>query len=261
MKFLKFDDVVRDICSSMGDDNASGYLRVARQLRRTLEMLNLTVYQTYETQEFEIGSNLTIKMPDETLEVQKVGIISEGQLVIMGYNNHIRRAAKITNDAATSCTCGGKTETIVVETVKTEDVLNSCPVCCFQNVSWNNCLYGEIYGIRPDRFPNGEYRWDRNTNLVEFGSGWDIKAGSKVWIEYKTALNTADYQEIPSEIYFCLLFFVQYILSVSTNPGAANFLMTEFRRHYNQLKVFYQRRNIEDYFGDVISNFSASVKR
>lgn len=249
-RFIKFDTLVRDICSGMGDDSARRYQPVARQLRRTLEMMNLYVYQTYESKEFEIGENLTVAMPTETIEVQKVGIVENGQLVIMGYNDRIRRPEE-------SCTCGGQSTT----TTSTTSTDGFCPICTFQNVYWNGGMLPEVYGVRPDRFPNGEYRWDRNRNLLEFGSGRDISAGSKVWVEYKLPLGTDDLQSIPSEMYFTLLFYVQYILLGATDPGRSNYAMTEFRRHYHQLKTFYQRRNLEDYCAALVSGFTSTTKK
>lgn len=245
----------------MGDDNAKYYLRVSKQLRRVLDMMNLTVYQTYETKEFEIGLNLTVSLPDETLEVQKVGIIQDGELVIMGYNDNIRRAAAAENDAKNACTCGGQSTTTSVVTTSTTSDNSYCPVCCFQNVHWDGRVYGEMYGVRPDRFQNGTYRWDRNTNSLEFGTGYDIESGSKVWVEYKVSLNKGDYNEIPSEMYLCLAFLVMYLVYFVVDRNLSADAMTEFRRHYHQLKLFYQRRNIEDYFAAIAHNFSASVKK
>lgn len=261
MRFMTFDADVRDICSAMGDDNARMYPRVGKQLRRILDLMNLTTYQTYSTDEFEIGENLNIDLPDNVMEVQKVGVIVDGQLVVMGYNDKIRRSATAEYDAKNGCTCGGKKETTVTSPETTSTSNDYCPVCCFQNVNWGGRMYGEIYGIRPDRFQNGTYRWDRNTNTLEFGSGYDIDAGSKVWVEYKSSLKKSDYNEIQSEMYFCLMFMVQYVLNAASNPQLSAYAMTEFRRHHHQLKTFYQRRNIEDYFDAVVSNYSASLKK
>jgi len=223
MRFRTISDVARDICAiALGDPEGTKLAVCARTLRNVLDELNVHINANIVTKRFEIADNFTLGMPNDTMDVLKVGALTDnGRLRIMGVDEGIKRDVP-----TTGCSCSS-TESSDTETL--------CSACCFHNAAWGSS-YGELYGYRPPTFPNGMFRYNKRDNRIEFSSGYDVSAGAEVVVEYRAALGGEEYNLIPAEIVNALTFRVSEILNMSSRPGVAQANYQAFARSYYAYK-------------------------
>jgi hypothetical protein len=219
----------------MQDPDFRGLAGVVRVMSSVLDELNLhDGIEYYRSEVMEIDDNLTISLPKDCINVMKVGVVGQDAKVrVMGNDDRIRRKGLADTN---KCTCDDTTDDI-------------CTACTFCNVWWGNSYFGELYGAKSVEFANGSYRYDRPRNALEFGSGYDISAGAKILVEYKSALDGEGYNMIPSENAMAVAFRTIMALSASVAPGRAQYAEHQFKVSWAMLK----RRKINNNPLDLIA--------
>lgn len=218
MKFRTIRDVALDLCAfHLGDPEGAKAALAVRALRTVLDELSIHINANIVSKYFTISDNYTIQMPQDTMDVLKVGVVdSNNRIRIMGRDEGIRRDIQ----AIPGCSCTSETATDEV-----------CPACSFHNFFWEG-KYGvrEFYGYRQPQFQNGTYRYNEKENRIEFGSGYDIDADAQVLVEYREAYGANEYNLIPAP--FAVAIMHKAAALIDMRPGAAAAHMNEFRRAY-----------------------------
>lgn len=215
-----------------GDHEASGYGPMMRFVVMSLQDLNLGVIPNVKTESMPILGNFTVELPEHCVDVLKVGKMNGSVIQVFGEDKNIRR-----NVSEARCTCPND--------VDVEAGTAVCPACTFHGF-YSGGEYGELYGMRMPQFQNGKFRYNRELNRLEFGSGYDVYEGSHVVVEYRSALMPGDAQMIPVEAQQVIL---QRTLAFAhmNVPGKANFHLQQFRMEYERLKSLYNRMTIYDW--------------
>lgn len=211
MKYVSASNIVSNICAiHLDDEQQRNAGRVIRTLGIVLSEFAITAGMTIVSKDFVLQGN-TLKMPDDCVEVFKVGVICNGHVRMMGSDNTIKAG----------CSCEGS---------------DTCAGCTFYNYVSGSLYKGEMYGRRAPQFENGTYRWDTASGRIEFGSGYDVFDGSKIIVEYRSSLTEDVLDVIPAHYELAITHKVLAHFFAVSNPSAAQFNMREFQRHFAQLK-------------------------
>lgn len=220
MKFRTFNSVVQDICAiNLNDERGRKAGLVGRTLRNVLSEWSFYLPMAVKAQFFPISSAFTIQLPTDCLVVSKVGVMCGDRLKLFGRNEDVWRQ---TGEPLCSC-----------DVVSTDAASSSCAACTFHNVQFGN-KYGEAYAYRSDPWAGGEYRYDSQTNTLQFSSGDDVAEGMQVLVEYKCD-DASTFALIPSTWVNLLGFRVAQILNISVNGGVAQLNEREYQRSYSGL--------------------------
>ena len=222
-------DVARDLCSfHLGDPQGTKLGLAVRAVRNIMDELSLHIPISIRSAAFEISDSLTIQMPVDCQEVLKVGVLgSDNRIRIMGRDQNIRLDVQPANH---TCACGSTEAT-------TAEAASECDACCFHGFYSDKYGVGELYGYRPDYFPNGRYRYNAKMNRIEFSSGYDVAAGSEVVVEYRDAMGANDYNLIPAPAVVAITHKAAAMLMTTSKSGAAQLHMNEFRRAWSAYKA------------------------
>lgn len=267
-RYMTFQNVVRDICDFRGDSEAKSYIRVSKALRHALNEVR-TLSPCFDTGlksvEIIIGANLMASLPDDFVVETKVGVrLCDGHIRLMGKDGNL------TLPAERECSCS---------TEPCHDNLPpaACPSCTFFNFSgpvgvntgygWgvgatyvrDSYMYGELYGVNPRQWSQGRY--SVHAQDIIFGSGYDVKEGAKVYIEYISSLGTADAFVIPAEAFDCLFYKTMQTLDMHSAPGKAQAYFQQYRIAMNTLKRIHDNLTPEDFAAALRSRYSSTVQR
>lgn len=214
-------DVARIVCTMAGDTTFDTVVATGRLVSSVMDELGLLVLPFYRSEIYTIEDNMTVSLPKDCLLVEKVGVLDcDGRVLWMGRDMNLRVQAK---NEAEKCTCDADTQ-------------DPCPVCDFRNVFIGGMWRGEMYGRRTAEFINGMFRYDRQRNVIEFGSGYDTDPGTQVLVEYKSELTPGEYQSVPNDHVLMLAFRTSQLLNLNARPASAQAFEREFRRSMNMLK-------------------------
>ena len=263
-RFDTFDQVVRDICSYLGDDTANElYIKVARFLGRALEQLNLHMIPTIKSTFLTIGDNMSADLPNDILTLSKVGVCDhKNEIRLIGRNDKLCLPEK--EPVFNCCDCKEETDSSG-KSVKSP----GCNSCTFHNVIgsavqldgyiFDNVNY--LYGRAPVMFKNGTYRYDESNNRLIFGAGCDIEVGAKILVEYNSAMDSREYQLIPRKAYMCLQHRVAFLVQSERNPQKAEFNFRKFRIEWDMLKRTYATYTLEDFLASLRRGYFSAPKR
>ncbi len=226
-KYDTLDSLTRDICAiGFNDPEARDYLMVSRAVHRAVEQLNFLISPPIKTQELTINDNYTVDLPSDAVDVLKVGIITDGIIRIMGRNDHLYNLEVIQDEADYGCSCNETEETTTTTTTQ-----QACMACTF-----HNSPNGELYGLRPKMFQNGQYRYDPIYNRLIMGSGYDIETGGKVVVEYISMTTADDLCLIDKRLFPCIRQRVVSWLKQNSSPTESRIADQLFKREYSLAK-------------------------
>lgn len=224
--FLRLDSFVRDVCAIMDDVDAKGYAKCVRITRSTLAELNMLL-PYIKSELFAVSENMTIVLPEGVIDVLKVGYMNNyGRLIAIDKDDALR--VELTNQG---CESEPDEE---AEGVRLQ----------FHNFLGNE--YGEVYGYRVKESGLGTWRFNRDTQRVEVGSGSHVFPGAELAIEYRTALDDSEALLIPAEAEPALRWKVLQMMNFSKNLGASQVALSNFAVAYRQLQDRYRRYSLED---------------
>jgi hypothetical protein len=105
--FVTFDELVRMICSYLNDDEASKlYVKVTRFLALALEDLALKTLPNVKSVILPIEDNFTINLPDDFLDIVKVGVCCHNrEIKLLGRNRSLCKTSFPKPAVIECCTC------------------------------------------------------------------------------------------------------------------------------------------------------------
>lgn len=246
MRFLPVDTLVRTICAANGDTVGSDYARTLRLLQVSMRELNLFI-PVIRSELFTIGTDYTVQLPDYVVDILKVGALTESTNEIrhLGRNERLRVGQQNIAAAEEACTCGGSSAS--TSTTSTDIVDGGwCAFCGFNNVWLGGRYFGEFYGRRPNNFPNGTWRFDRDLNKIELGSGTDVTVGGKLLVEFRSSLTEPEYAQFPYECEQPLMWRTLQLLN-QAQPGVAMGQFQQFKITFTQMQERYKRYTADDW--------------
>lgn len=209
--------LAQEICDfDLNDADRQNMSRVITAVSNSLTELNYHIGFNIISREFEMPANYQIEVPDDCIEVIKVGTFCNGYIQVFGLNNKL---------VSPETACGCKAD-------------ENCPACTFHGeyqTSYRN-YYGEAYGTKRTQFPNGFYRWDRQQRRLIFGSGSEIFEGSRIIVEYQTSLNMEGVKLIPDEYKPIIKYKALSLYFEGPNPGQSQFYYRKFVSQVDILK-------------------------
>lgn len=221
MRYKSLDSTIRDILSSIDDQDAKGYLKMYRIMINQLKMLDLHVQLSDPRHIVTVGSNLTYDMPDDCITVPRVSYLGKDKVLYP-----IGKLDNLYGDE-TNKLCD---DPLTVSEDEDESV--------FTDLNFDMLGYGEIFYAREKYWVEGMYRYNKDLNRLEFVQGSQAYSGAKLVAHYKSA-NT-NKAEIPVELYnvvrsACLWHWYQ-----GSNPGLSDRHRQELKMHvrnYNDLQA------------------------
>ena len=260
-QFVTFDEQVRLICSYLGDDEASKlYTKVSRFLGLALEDLSLKVLPNIKSAALTINDNLTIDLPDDFLEVSKVGVCcGNREIRLLGRNHDLCKAAFPKPPAIQCCTCD-KEET------DSTTAQACCPACTFHNfssvggVGYRDSFLtgygGYLYGYQPkQQFIGGTYDIDLHNNRLLLGDGCNVSPGSMLVVEYSAALSGKGFVLIPRKARTTLMYKTAHLIRDKQTD------LRSFKREFLELKRSYDKYTLQDWMAAIRRGYKLSPKR
>lgn len=230
MRFSSLDTVVRDTCSLMGDENAENYIRVARSARLVLEELHLLAIPYLKSDWYTISDNYTIALPDDCVQVMRVATLDHlNRVHILGEDPRLRRVKATEYEAPIAC----DNPDLEVQNTPSGTAYQTVT---FYNLNARGNYVGELYGKRERAFTDGVYRWDKQTNILELGSGSEICAGAQLLVEYKSDFGEDMHRLVPQEWSIAISYRIMQLLSAWKDPGKSESLFRNFLRNYQTIK-------------------------
>jgi hypothetical protein len=228
-RFITLDDFVRNVCAVMDDHECLQYAKCVRMSKMTLGELNMLL-PYIKSELFEIESNFTIQMPDDTIDVLKVGYLdSNRQLRVLDKNDNLRVLVASENEE-----CGVDGSSVLANPVSF--------VNCYVNG-----MNGEMFGYRYKGGDVGTWRRNIERNLIELGGGSEVSVGSKLLVEYRTATSNEDIWLIPAESEPAVRWKVLQMMNLSSNQSLSRDAFEFFKISYAQLQDRYRRYSLEDW--------------
>lgn len=244
-RFKTLDQIVRNICSMIGDTQNEGYVRVARLAVQVLEEVNLMGIPQVKTVQVEIGDNLTATLPDDLILVSKVGNVDgNGNIYLMGRDDRIRRVDEYERLNPVSC---DDVEPVNIPTFVPQERVVFYNYYNYNGLNrWGEYI-GERYGVIDRHFLAGTYRYNSSLNILEFGSGYDIVPGNKVFVEYKATMGDDVHRLVPLEWETAIQYRTLQHLTAAKDPPASAAHHRQFIREYYKVKRLLQTMTIQDW--------------
>lgn len=233
MKFLTLDQAIRDICGIGGLDAGTKYIPMARNVRLALNEMNMSLLPSVGSGRYTVLDNLSVSMPDDCIEVLKVGYVSGDSICIM----HRKEIPE-----STGCSC------------ETEVVAEECTYCNF--FGYNYAYDSVYYGLK--RKPVQQfYDFDPKTSLLSLEG---VSAGKTVYVTYKSCLSEDTYSAIPSEVMPVLTYRALETYSVSKSELAkASYYRNLLRGAVNDYKTF-KSPTIEEMYDSLVGNYQNGAR-
>ena len=233
MRLIPLDTVVRNMSGAYGIDASKYYVRLIRLVKMTLSDFNLIILDSVKTVELEVGENLTAAVPDDCIEILKVGRGAEdGCIGIMQPKSSVgMRIEK--ND----CSCSEDD----VSPHRTE----GCNYCAFYNY-YDSGYYSTLYGVN-NQAHYGCYDYRDGQLFIDSSVG----VGGKILVSYKSTVSGDKSSLVPVEIEQMLTFRVMQLFYMNQNSS----ISLNFERQFKAA-----RDNYKTLKSPTISEHYASIK-
>ena len=276
-RFATFDSVISLICTFLKKPNSSQVkIDVAGFLALVLEEFDMNMFPNIKSVLLPIEDNLTVDLPDDAIEVTKVGVLcANRQLRILGHSSKLSSAAFPNKPAIECCTCAvdESADENGCKDGSSETSDACCSACTFNNFSPLGLLglggaggafgqhylsgySGYLYGYAPeDNFRDVTYQVDEINNRLLLGNGCGVNCESELVVEYKAAVVGDGFRLIPRKARTALMYRVAYM--ISEKPAHWN----QFKIHYKELKRTYDTYSLEDWVNAVRGGIMSAPKR
>lgn len=259
-RFCTFDEMVRLICSKMGDDEASKlYTKVTRFLALALEDLSLKMMPNVKSIILPIEDNFTVNLPEDFLDIVKVGVCCHNrQIKVLGRNHKLCKTSFPKPAVIECCTCDKSEDS---------DILDDgacCTACTFHNVDhtvgrggfYLGGSYQYLYGYQPkNQFTTGTYDVDVENNRLILGDGCDVKIGGDLVVEYSAALSGDKFKLIPIKARTALMYKTIHLIDDKQSD------LRSFKREYLEWKRSYDHYTLEDWMAAIRPGYHSAPKR
>lgn len=245
-RYKTLDYIVRNICALKGDTQAEGYADVMRVAIQVLEEIYLLGVQVVRSEWLTIGDNLTVTLPQDLILVTKVGNLdSNGNLYLMGRDDRIRRVAQFDQLNEVNCNDPETINNIPLPVVTGADV--TAPAFVFFNVNRNGENIGEAYGRRNLQHLSGTWRYNRELNVLELGTGYNLYPGEQVLVEYKSTMGDGVHSLIPLEWETAIQYRVFQHQTAYRDPAASERHHRQFVREFSKTKRILQNMTLDQW--------------
>lgn len=255
MKLVTIPYVVDQIIGVTGRSQ-SEYTRIARTLRLAIDDIGLQFQLPLRTTRLTLSASLDAPLPDEAMDVTKVGLVTAGGGVVRANlvgNNIDFRAVK-----QEGCTCpeGYSATTSSGSANPTPANGEYCPSCYFFNYQTSTPIYGYT---RPDTRVRATV--DLALGKIIFDATQGIESGRSIIVEYTSQdRNDAGDFVVRQDAVLMLLSKTCQLLSISDNPQLAGI----YEAQYYQAKRRYLSRtsrsnSVSDILAALRGSYSAAV--
>ena len=263
--FMCFDELVRDICLYLGDDEAKHYIKTARFVIQALREVNLHSTPTIKTKKLTVGNNMAVAAPQDLDAISKVAVCCHnGELKIILNNDNLC----LPDPEQVSCCDCPPVENHIGDKCKEkmhEKHSCGCQKCTFHNYTpfldgQSFPLVNYLYGYSPKNY-NGSYRYDVASGLIVFGSGCDIQVGTQIMLEYKASATTQQLQVIPRKAYQTICHYAAWKIKMNTQPSVADMERRNFMVERSVFINSFLDYTLEDIIAAFRSGYHSTVKR
>ncbi len=261
MRHVKIDQVVRDICSLVGDPSGSKfYVPVLRVFMSSLEYLKIFSIPTVVSRRFVVENNLTVLMPKDTFEPIFVGKII-GSNTVTPCMYPLTKGQSNRPDVIYPSATFGCDETSEVD-------IEDRNICfCFENFDATNKAevffyqpnyFGERYGD-PNNVVFGIWEYEKDQNLVVFGHGLCINPGDVVAVSYFLLPKEAGDQLIPVEARMIVMYHTLMNYFSASNPSKSRHFLDLFQRAERDYRKKANRVPAQTIIDAFLSTYKSSV--
>lgn len=223
--YTTIDNFVRETLISAGIDLQANYSRMLRIAIIAMDEIGLSVIPNQKSKTITVLDNLTAPAPEDCLQPTKAAkrINKDGKMYCLPLGRDDDMCLHDSEAIESFLNCNDKS-----------GVGNETPIVGSEYVNYNGLnhylpfasFYGEQYGFSADGF-YGYYAFDKDNHRLNFESGGCIKAGSKVFIQYKSS-NETD-KLIPTPAKPCLRARALQLFFETTNPNRAEYFRQELK--------------------------------
>lgn len=260
--YINFQEAVVHICVYLGDDDANKYnAKVTRFLKAAIQEMNLFLFPSINVEKLIVKDNLTANLPDDYVSMSRIGVCcSNGELMPLGHNNKLcvipREPFKLD-----CCECNKVVDSKGVIDRGKSECCNVCSISTPHYFGSNSFMYGYryLYGDSAGKETQGTYKIDLLNGRIIFGSGYNVKVGAEIMIEYSSSLTSEEFLQIPS----ISLIYLQHRVASMLKPGIGERQQETktYRMQYRLLKRALSKLTLDDFTNAVRKGYKSSPKR
>ena len=259
---MTLDDLVRDLCDSLGDSEARlFYTRILRLSIHAIDSLHLRVISNFRSTKAVVKSNLTTDLPSDCIKVAKVAKYLEIDGVPCTYplgrtddNFQVAGELIIRNPQNLSCD---------QTPPSTDQCLLGDELIYWPGSSlgtyYLGTYYGEEYGQKTSRF-FGLYYDDRENNRLIFPAGYCIQEDDWVVFTYKSTNEDAKFSLITIDMYPMLRHRVLSWFWENQDRGKSMDHFQKFRMEVKEYQKSKTSRSYEDIIDAITSGYQYAAR-
>jgi hypothetical protein len=260
---ISIDNIVRDVCLEMGDDQYKLYYKYQTYVIRGLAELNIWVIPNIISKIMPINDNYTVDLMDDVVKVFKVGIIVGNRVVTLGIDNSIslsfvdpcpcetfEQANEAINNMFGGECCGAGSGA----SAGSNDV-------AFNNVYAGNVPIGVLYGTSAGFNYLGYYREDYENRRLIIDPNFDKIRYPNLVIEQKVSGLGNSMALVRDELRETLIAFARWKSNVQTNPTLANLAKNDFIQERQKVIKIIQTYSLQQNAEDLLKRERNSFKR
>lgn len=157
--FITIDEVIKSILIQEGDETHHRYMYYLELASRGVKELNFDVVRNIKTVELTVNANLNVTLPTDFVSISRVGVSKSGMVTPVGQLDDIDLQADQSGVT-------GVSNTYTIQWI--DEYRNG------ENL-------GGVYGLGGGQNRYGYYRFDMESNTIQFDAGF---AEAKIVLEY-----------------------------------------------------------------------------
>lgn len=157
--FITIDEVIKSILIQEGDETHHRYMYYLELASRGVKELNFDVVRNIKTVELTVNANLNVTLPTDFVSISRVGVSKSGMITPVGQLDDIDLQADQSGVT-------GVSNTYTIQWI--DEYRNG------ENL-------GGVYGLGGGQNRYGYYRFDMESNTIQFDAGF---AEAKIVLEY-----------------------------------------------------------------------------
>lgn len=235
MKHLTTDNLLLNLCETVGDMEYAQKARFARILATEIrEFARYVPIPRYTG--IEVENNMTLNLPDDCLDVFRVGYVFNGKFYNIGRDPNIVRI---------DCVDTSFVPTITAQNLYYDALTNSFPTA--------------LYGLKVDPYPEGYWNYNEAENRVELSGGQLVKPGAILHVHYNQSDADNFNRPIPVEFEKLLLLKCLQAYYMASDPNKSEYFrkLAVAKRRY--VMVRRQRITLDQVIGAITEGYN-SVK-
>jgi hypothetical protein len=235
MKHLTTDSLLLNLCETVGDMEYAQKARFTRLLATEIrEFARFVPIPRYKA--LVVENNMTLTLPDDCLDVFRVGYIFDGKFYNIGRDPNLIRDV---------CIEVGFDPSKPAHSLFYDGITNSYPTA--------------LYGLKVDPFPEGYWNYNEAENRIELSGGALIVPGSYLHVHYNQSEADDFNRPIPTEFEKYLLYKCLQAFYVASEPSKSDYFRKLAIGKRRQVVTQRQRLTLEQVIGAITEGYN-SVK-